>query len=161
MAGPTRTGTFSNASRTSGHSSPSPPPRPGRPATSSSTMRVSASSSASSRPSTNARCQISTASHRPQLCHPQDPGALDGGNVWGLNTAATMWCSAAVGACADVRRAAIPVRGRALPGLSTTDSQCIVGAGVPPHRWRGRPLSPGTMCRSMNRLVSSPRFSLP
>jgi putative Mg2+ transporter-C (MgtC) family protein len=24
----------------------------------------------------------------------------DGGNVWGLNTAATLWCSAAVGACA-------------------------------------------------------------
>src|SRR5262245_34281481 len=23
-----------------------------------------------------------------------------GGNVWGLNTAATLWCSAAVGACA-------------------------------------------------------------
>src|ERR1700678_2147774 len=24
----------------------------------------------------------------------------EGGNVWGLNTAATLWCSAAVGACA-------------------------------------------------------------
>ena len=30
----------------------------------------------------------------------------EGGNVWGLNTAATLWCSAAVGACAGADLAA-------------------------------------------------------
>src|SRR5580700_11129726 len=35
----------------------------------------------------------------------------EGGNVWGLNTAATLWCSAAVGACAG---ADLPVEAVAL-----------------------------------------------
>jgi putative Mg2+ transporter-C (MgtC) family protein len=35
----------------------------------------------------------------------------EGGNVWGLNTAATLWCSAAVGACAG---ADLPVEAIAL-----------------------------------------------
>ena len=38
----------------------------------------------------------------------------EGGNVWGLNTAATLWCSAAVGACAG---ADLPVEAVALTGF--------------------------------------------
>jgi putative Mg2+ transporter-C (MgtC) family protein len=38
----------------------------------------------------------------------------EGGNVWGLNTAATLWCSAAVGACAG---ADLPVEAIALTGF--------------------------------------------
>jgi putative Mg2+ transporter-C (MgtC) family protein len=37
-----------------------------------------------------------------------------GGNVWGLNTAATLWCSAAVGGCAGADR---PVQAIVLTGL--------------------------------------------
>src|SRR3984893_11882555 len=41
-----------------------------------------------------------------------------GGNVWGLNTAATLWCSAAVGACAgaDLAIEAILLTGLVLAG---------------------------------------------
>jgi putative Mg2+ transporter-C (MgtC) family protein len=41
-----------------------------------------------------------------------------GGNVWGLNTAATLWCSAAVGACAgaDLAVEAIVLTGFVLAG---------------------------------------------
>jgi putative Mg2+ transporter-C (MgtC) family protein len=41
-----------------------------------------------------------------------------GGNVWGLNTAATLWCSAAVGACAgaDLAFEAIALTGFVLAG---------------------------------------------
>jgi putative Mg2+ transporter-C (MgtC) family protein len=42
----------------------------------------------------------------------------EGGNVWGLNTAATLWCSAAVGACAgaDLAFEAILLTGFVLAG---------------------------------------------
>src|ERR1700730_16976273 len=42
----------------------------------------------------------------------------EGGNVWGLNTAATLWCSAAVGACAgaDLAVEAILLTGLVLAG---------------------------------------------
>jgi putative Mg2+ transporter-C (MgtC) family protein len=42
----------------------------------------------------------------------------EGGNVWGLNTAATLWCSAAVGACAgaDLAIEAIVLTGFVLAG---------------------------------------------
>jgi len=41
-----------------------------------------------------------------------------GGNVWGLNTAATLWCSAAVGACAgaDLAVEAVLLAGFVLAG---------------------------------------------
>ena len=41
-----------------------------------------------------------------------------GGNVWGLNTAATLWCSAAVGACAgaDLAIEALLLTGLVLAG---------------------------------------------
>src|SRR5271166_7122665 len=41
-----------------------------------------------------------------------------GGNVWGLNTAATLWCSAAVGACAgaDLAFEAVVLTGFVLAG---------------------------------------------
>jgi putative Mg2+ transporter-C (MgtC) family protein len=42
----------------------------------------------------------------------------EGGNVWGLNTAATLWCSAAVGACAgaDLAAEAVVLTGFVLAG---------------------------------------------
>jgi putative Mg2+ transporter-C (MgtC) family protein len=42
----------------------------------------------------------------------------EGGNVWGLNTAATLWCSAAVGACsgADLPVEAVVLTGFVLAG---------------------------------------------
>jgi putative Mg2+ transporter-C (MgtC) family protein len=42
----------------------------------------------------------------------------EGGNVWGLNTAATLWCSAAVGACAgaDLAVEAVVLTGFVLAG---------------------------------------------
>ena len=42
----------------------------------------------------------------------------EGGNVWGLNTAATLWCSAAVGACAgaDLAIEAVALTGFVLAG---------------------------------------------
>jgi putative Mg2+ transporter-C (MgtC) family protein len=42
----------------------------------------------------------------------------EGGNVWGLNTAATLWCSAAVGACAgaDLAIEAVMLTGFVLAG---------------------------------------------
>jgi putative Mg2+ transporter-C (MgtC) family protein len=93
-----------------------------------------------------------------------------GGNVWGLNTAATLWCSAAVGACAGADLAIEASKAGSIPlnDIATLRRRwyrvlqrnvpferpplcCLTGAeGHPPERAarRARPAAMSRVCKA-------------